>query len=103
MTHSITRLVEDGSSEDITAIERLKADMEAAGVDDLRDLPSHADRSAIGSGRLDVVLSNSGGMLDVQTAQSPVDAVRVLISMLHETGELHDGDSIRIETHADDR
>jgi hypothetical protein len=51
--------------------------------------------------KLEVLLSNSGGMLDVQTAQSPGDAVRVAIAMLRETGELHEGDTIRIERHLD--
>ena len=53
--------------------------------------------------RLDIVLSNSGGTLDVQTAKSPEDAIKVLIAMLNETGELHDGYVIRVETHPDDR
>ncbi len=53
--------------------------------------------------RLDIILSNRGGTLDCQTARSPADAIRVLIAMLDEIGELHDGDVICIETHPDDR
>lgn len=53
--------------------------------------------------RLDVKLSNSGGTLDVQTAKSPKDAVRVLVAMLNEMGELHDGDVIQVETYPDDQ
>jgi hypothetical protein len=52
--------------------------------------------------RLDIILANSGGMLDCQTAQSPEDAIRVVIQLLNETGELHAGDVIRVETHPDD-
>lgn len=53
--------------------------------------------------RLDIILANRGGTLDVQTASSPQDAIRALIAMLNEMGELHDGDTITVETHPDDR
>lgn len=56
-----------------------------------------------GQKRLDITLSNSGGPLDTVTAKSPEDAVAVLVKLLHETGSLHDGDTITIGTHPDDR
>lgn len=45
-----------------------------------------------------VVFSNPGGELDRRPAQTPQEATEVAIAMIKDAGELHDGDSITVES-----
>jgi hypothetical protein len=40
---------------------------------------------------------NSGGILDTRTADNEPDAARVLVEMVKDAGELHDGDRFEVQ------
>lgn len=48
---------------------------------------------------LKIILANSAGTLNVQTARDGAHAIEVLIGMLRETHELRSGDRISVLTH----